>query len=392
VLGELPVIFRSPRHYSTFMLALLAVQLSPRDVAYRALSIPPVQAVLAQGVALYKLRKVCFVVGAVSGMARAGRLGVATGLLSPRTIGATSVLMFLAIDGVGTVRKLTNVATAGADGVPSARMPLRRVISLSICSWARTMRAHTGMAAGLLHAAHLRRHPDAAAFLVRHTGHALRPLAPAVGGAALRLAPSLALSESGAASYEVATRALVLGCLVWRGGGVFKAIELLRYATHFVERCKEGGEVVHGRVSGSVRVSVARVRRASRSISGSISEIGGSISGSISVLTPRLTPRLPRSPSWRSLATEWRESAPSRQFTPMGRRPLLASAASGSASAAASGSASAAASGSASAAASELRSKRWRGETRPVHSNLGPDHAGLVRRPPPPPRPEFEYG
>jgi hypothetical protein len=91
--GETPVVLKGPRHLVSFGLALALVQMSPADLAFRALSLGPVQALLGAGVALYKLRKAIFVVHAVH---------AADGSHSSLLHGA--VLMWLVLDGTSNAR------------------------------------------------------------------------------------------------------------------------------------------------------------------------------------------------------------------------------------------------------------------------------------------------
>uniref|UniRef100_A0A7S4BDH1 Uncharacterized protein n=1 Tax=Chrysotila carterae TaxID=13221 RepID=A0A7S4BDH1_CHRCT len=105
-LNETPVVLRGPRHYASFVCSLLAVQLAPKDVVYAAAGRPQLRAVLTAAVALYKLRKACFVVEAVESLAPCS---------CPRLL-LGAILMYLVIDGTGLARKATNVVTAGADG------------------------------------------------------------------------------------------------------------------------------------------------------------------------------------------------------------------------------------------------------------------------------------
>lgn len=127
-LGETPVVLKGPRHVASFALALLFVQLSPRDLVFESLRSQSMQVALAVGVSLYKLRKANFVVETVPSTAHfmAHSIGLASERLSPLTTPQVhttaaslpfgAVLMWLVIDGTGLCRKVTNVLTVGTDG------------------------------------------------------------------------------------------------------------------------------------------------------------------------------------------------------------------------------------------------------------------------------------
>ena len=92
-----PVIFQGWRHSLTFLASLAAIQLSWRDLAFRAATSPYFDAALALSSALYKLRKVVFIHG------QGGALWLA------------SLLTWLVVDGGSDLRRLTNYATTLQD-------------------------------------------------------------------------------------------------------------------------------------------------------------------------------------------------------------------------------------------------------------------------------------
>tara|TARA_B110001452_G_scaffold6879_1_gene6212 strand:- start:2015 stop:3262 length:1248 start_codon:yes stop_codon:yes gene_type:complete len=191
LLGEMPVVLKGPKHSISFVLAVLAIQFSPGDVAYRCFRTKPVQAVLAQGVSLYKMRKARFVAQAVVRLLLAGQLRTGWGALFYAT-----VLMYLVVDGSGQTRKLTNMVTIGADG--SSYKPSRP----------------SGVAERLW------------AF-GRHAERSLRPHAALVLVLALparRLAELLpSFDRSAADAADLAICMVVFGYLVWRYGAATKA-------------------------------------------------------------------------------------------------------------------------------------------------------------------------
>ena len=152
-LGQTPVVLKGVRHSTSFIVALLAVQLSPADVAFRLLALGPVQAAIAFAVSLYKLRKACFVVEAVAA--------------ADRSLPVGAILMWLVIDGTSVARKCTNVLTAGADG--ATRRVSARAVGLEavdvVAATARALRSHLLLLVLLLQAGHVTRSVDAFAAL-----------------------------------------------------------------------------------------------------------------------------------------------------------------------------------------------------------------------------------
>jgi len=73
LLGEMPVILKGPRHFATFLLALVLVQACPGDAVYRLVQTSAMcQLVARLGAALYKLRKLVFVILACRGLSLRG--------------------------------------------------------------------------------------------------------------------------------------------------------------------------------------------------------------------------------------------------------------------------------------------------------------------------------
>ncbi len=217
MLGETPVILKGWQHSVSFVLAVLALQLSPGDVAYRCFAQAPVQAVLSQGVSLYKLRKACFVADAVTRLVAAGHLEWNLFALLYAT-----VLMYLVVDGSGQARKLTNLVTAGADGSSTgAPPPVARQRSAAAAAaaqarewllWAaKTLRPHAGLVLVLAHRAQLSGgsywaglaiRAAAFAFLVwRYEAHRKAPQIPSE--LLRRLSDNELLKEASAAAVKV---------------------------------------------------------------------------------------------------------------------------------------------------------------------------------------------
>eukprot|EP00614_Pseudopedinella_elastica_P006943 CAMPEP_0172598930 /NCGR_PEP_ID=MMETSP1068-20121228/19020_1 /TAXON_ID=35684 /ORGANISM="Pseudopedinella elastica, Strain CCMP716" /LENGTH=448 /DNA_ID=CAMNT_0013399009 /DNA_START=391 /DNA_END=1737 /DNA_ORIENTATION=+ len=115
LLWTTPVFLKGPRHVSYFLLALGLVQFSPKDAVFRTMKGSPwVQLMVACAIALYKLRKLVFLVhyfadpfhpkpGSLVGWALPSALPLANELAE------LLVLTTIALDGNGLARRVENV-------------------------------------------------------------------------------------------------------------------------------------------------------------------------------------------------------------------------------------------------------------------------------------------
>jgi hypothetical protein len=99
VLGMDPVLLKGWRHFASFTIALLCVQATPKDVFFKVLSAPDVRGLVVRCVvymacALYKLRKLTFVVHMTRNI----------GYGSPVTL----LLSVLELEGSGVLRRFEN--------------------------------------------------------------------------------------------------------------------------------------------------------------------------------------------------------------------------------------------------------------------------------------------